>query len=121
MHLKIHPGIPYSKFLNAENKYEANLILKFLSIKFKVFKQIMLHYPHLHSHKIINTVLKRNTFTKENLRQYSRKSNYKFRTHTEQGGLRGQCRTVTKEEYSRAQKTINTFRKRKRLSKNSNS
>lgn len=58
MHLKIHPGIPYSKFLNAENKYEANLVLKFLSIKFKVFKQIMLHYPHLHSHKIINTVLK---------------------------------------------------------------
>ena len=58
MHLKIHPGIPYSKFLNAENKYEANLVLNFLSIKFNVFKQIMLHYPHLHSHKIIHTVLK---------------------------------------------------------------
>ena len=58
MHLKIHPGIPYSKFLNAENKYEANLVLKFLSIKFKVFKQIMLHNPHLHSHKIIHTVFK---------------------------------------------------------------
>lgn len=68
MHLKIHTGIPYSKFLNAENKYEANLILKFLSIKFKVFKQIMLHYPHLHSHKIINTVLKKKYIYKRKIK-----------------------------------------------------
>lgn len=83
MHLKIHTGIPYSKFLNAEDKYEANLILKFLNIKFKVFKWIMLHYPHLLSHKLSTQYLKGNTFTKEKLRQYSRKSNYKFRTHTQ--------------------------------------